>query len=156
MENNITNIDVLAIPENIGSLVNISKPDSLEIGNNIVEILVTAKNNITTKLYTINVYRRNINEDVLVSNKRVYDTNLVSLLKDENNTLVNPNTKSLIPKTDDSTNEINPSNSNKIVENEFNSNNGLINIILFVLILIIILILIFVLSNKKRNNEITK
>ena len=158
IENNITNIDVLAIPENIDSLVNISKPDSLKIGDNIIEILVTAKNNITTKLYTINVYRRNIDEDTLVTNKRVYDTKLVSLLKDENNTLVNPNTKSLLPDTDNSdnsNNSNNPGNSNRMIENEFESNNNLINIILFVLLLVIIIILIFVLSNKKTNKEFT-
>ena len=61
--NDTNNINLLAIPEDEEAKIKIDKNDKLQEGNNTIKITVTAKNNYTKKVYKINVYRRNENEE---------------------------------------------------------------------------------------------
>lgn len=61
--NDTDNINLLAIPEDEEAKIEIDKNDKLQEGNNTIKITVTAKNNYTKKVYKINVYRRNENEE---------------------------------------------------------------------------------------------
>lgn len=62
VESEIDTINILAIPQIEGATVNIDKPETLDYGENIVEITVVAKDGITQKKYTINVNRKNVDE----------------------------------------------------------------------------------------------
>ena len=61
--NDTNNINLLAIPEDEEAKIEIDRNDKLQEGNNTIKITVTAKNNYTKKVYKINVYRRNENEE---------------------------------------------------------------------------------------------
>ena len=61
--NNYESVNILAIPESTKAKVEIKKSEELQVGNNTVQIKVTAENGITSKTYDIEVYRRNEKED---------------------------------------------------------------------------------------------
>ncbi len=148
--NDISTIDVLAIPEKPNSNISISKPDVLEEGNNIVEILVTAENGETTKLYTINVYRRNMEEETAILEKRNYDTQLVATLINENdeptNPMIEPRTSS--PSFDNNTNS---TTSSTTYDNSNISN--VVVIVLIISILIFICTMIYIRYTKRKNSS---
>ena len=73
--NNVENLNILAIPSNMKSNVNISGNEKINYGKNIVSIVVTAPNGITKKTYKIDVYRRNEEEE------KVYNQNTVRGIK---------------------------------------------------------------------------
>ena len=60
----IQNLNILAIPENENANVSIYGNDNLNEGNNIVKITVTAPNRYTKKEITINIYKRNKEEEI--------------------------------------------------------------------------------------------
>lgn len=64
IENNIQKINILAITENPKASVKIKGNKELIEGNNQIEITVLAENGITQKTYIIDVYRRNLVEDL--------------------------------------------------------------------------------------------
>ena len=61
--NEINQLNILAIPENEQSKVEILSNDKLNEGNNKIEIKVTAPNGFTQRIYEINVYKRNKQEE---------------------------------------------------------------------------------------------
>ena len=79
--NNVENLNILAIPSNMKSNVNISGNEKINYGKNIVSIVVTAPNGITKKTYKIDVYRRNEEEE------KVYNQNRQEELKETQNRL---------------------------------------------------------------------
>lgn len=62
VSNNTKNLNIFAVPENENAKVKISGGENLKEGSNIVTVIVTAANGFSTKKYTIEVYRRNIEE----------------------------------------------------------------------------------------------
>lgn len=60
--NNITDLNILAIPQNENSIVEINGGKNLNIGENLVEISVLAENGFSKKIYEINVIRKNYEE----------------------------------------------------------------------------------------------
>lgn len=64
LANDVYNLELLAIPEKINAKVQILGNDTLKIGSNVIEIVVTAENGITTKKYTLTAYRRNEEEEI--------------------------------------------------------------------------------------------
>lgn len=58
VENEVEEINILAIPQNPNAHVKILGNKELKEGNNIVQILVYAQNQITLKKYEIQVYRK--------------------------------------------------------------------------------------------------
>ena len=129
ISNDTDNINLLAIPEDEEAKVEIDKNDKLQEGNNTIKITVTAKNNYTKKVYNINVYKRNENEE------KEY-----KLKQEENKELLNNIQKTSTSKED---------NNNQIQTEEQNKDMYLI---LTLIILLIILIFIVMLFKSKRKD----
>lgn len=62
VENEVKKLNVLAIPEDENSKVEIVGTDNLKVGDNFITISVTAPNGYTTKEYQIKVYRKDQEE----------------------------------------------------------------------------------------------
>ncbi len=62
VENNISQVNILAIPENINAKVSIEKDEELKIGDNIANITVLAEDGFSQKKYVINIHRMNEEE----------------------------------------------------------------------------------------------
>ena len=63
--NEINQLNILAIPENENGKVEILGNNNLNEGNNKIEIKVTAPNGFTQRIYEINVYKRNKQEETI-------------------------------------------------------------------------------------------
>ena len=63
--NEISQLNILAIPENEQGKVEILENNNLNEGNNKIEIKVTAPNGFTQRIYEINVYKRNKQEETI-------------------------------------------------------------------------------------------
>lgn len=63
VSNDITNLNILAIPENEQANVIIKGNENLVEGNNKITVSVTSLSGLKTKEYTINVYKRNLEEE---------------------------------------------------------------------------------------------
>lgn len=63
--NEINQLKILAIPENEKGKVEILGNNNLNEGNNKIEIKVTAPNGFTQRIYEINVYKRNKQEETI-------------------------------------------------------------------------------------------
>ena len=63
VSNETTNLKILAIPENESAKAEISGNGDLKEGNNLISITVTAPNGITQRIYQVNVYKRNAQEE---------------------------------------------------------------------------------------------
>lgn len=63
VSNETTSLNVLAVPENEKGTVQITGKNNLKEGNNLITIAVTAPNGISKRIYQINVYKRNQEEE---------------------------------------------------------------------------------------------
>lgn len=63
VSNVITDLNILAIPEDESGKAVISGGQDIKEGNNLIIIKVTAPNGITTREFQINVYKRNLEEE---------------------------------------------------------------------------------------------
>ena len=133
--NDTNNINLLAIPEDEEAKVEIDKNDKLQEGNNTIKITVTAKNNYTKKVYKINVYRRNENEE------KEY-----KLEQEENKELLNNIQRTSTSKED---------NNNQIQTEEQNKDIYLIITLIILLIILIFTVIFFKIrrSKKKQKNK---
>lgn len=61
--NEATILNIFAVPENQYAKVEIVRKEKLEEGNNLVKIIVTAQNGFSQKVYEVNAYRRNQEEE---------------------------------------------------------------------------------------------
>lgn len=61
----VKDLNIFAVPENENAKVEIKGEKGLKEGENIVTILVTAENGYTTKKYTVEVYKRNKEEQIV-------------------------------------------------------------------------------------------
>lgn len=66
--NDITNLNILAIPQNENANINISGGKNLVEGENLIEIIVSSQNGISKKIYQINAYR--LNDEETLKNKQ--------------------------------------------------------------------------------------
>ena len=81
INNNEEQLNILAIPENMGADVRIENNDKLTEGNNIIEIIVTAENKITKRVYKLNVYKRNEEE------QKIYEENRNKAIEESKKTI---------------------------------------------------------------------
>ena len=87
--NNTESLNILAIPENRDAKVEISDYNKLEIGDNKIQITVTAPNNYTKKVYNLNIHRRNEEEQKnYEENQKNNEIILERLLQENNNTSI--------------------------------------------------------------------
>lgn len=87
VSNDISNVNVFAVPENENAIVEIKGNDKLNEGKNLISVSVTAVNGFSKRVYEINAYRRNAEEEVLFkesqrvneeSLKEIYNVDKVS------------------------------------------------------------------------------
>ena len=129
VSNNIENVNVLAIPEKINAKVNIRKSNKLEIGDNVVEIIVTAEDNITKKKYIVTVHRRNNEEEEKTEEHREVQAEKLSTILQQNNNI------------NDNSGEIREETNNKTPINEEKRNKNEIIGILFLMVYFVLLII---------------
>ncbi|MBO4688230.1 MAG: cadherin-like beta sandwich domain-containing protein [Clostridiales bacterium] len=67
---NVTDVAVKAVAFNLNSKVTVDGQSNLQLGNNVVEITVTAEDGEAVKVYTINIYR---SDSVLVEGVQLRD-----------------------------------------------------------------------------------
>lgn len=84
LPSDIEQIDMLAVPENMNARVQIKKDNSLNVGDNLIEIIVTAEDGITTKKYQIEAHRRTIEEDTEYEKERVAQEKTLTRILEEN------------------------------------------------------------------------
>lgn len=101
VSNEITKLNIFAVPENEKGKVEIKGNDNLKEGNNLITITVTAPNGITKRDYIINVYKRNLEEEEIYKKeegeneqklKEAYEIEKTSV-ENENNSEENANPK---------------------------------------------------------------
>lgn len=130
---NITNLNILAIPEKAKSQVRIQGQNNLKYGSNTVTIKVIAENGITEKTYTINVYKRNEQEEIIEKEEEELKIEKVNAILEEKGI-------SEIEQNEDIKEEI-------IDKHEKKSKDEIM--ILFVILLAIILTVIII-KNKRK------
>lgn len=139
ISNDIYKLNILAVPQNINANVSIIGNENLKEGNNNIRIIVLAEDKITKKEYVLNVYKRNIREDMeYVSQKEIEIEKLSELLEE---------------------NVENQSTNNEIIENDNNNGSkegknifGII-IIPVIIVLIVVIAVVMYVRNKKGNNN---
>ena len=101
ISNDTTNLNILAVPENEQGIVQIIGNENLQEGNNLISVIVTAPNGITTREYNISAYKRNQEEEQkyleeqkgrLDKWEEAYDIEMHSDTNEETNTENNENT----------------------------------------------------------------
>lgn len=80
---NITNLNILAIPEKAKSQVIIQGQNNLKYGSNTVKVKVIAENGITEKTYTINVYKRNEQEEIIEKEEELKSEKINAILEEK-------------------------------------------------------------------------
>ncbi len=89
--NNIDKIDILAIPQRENAKVNIIGNGEMKVGDNKIEIDVTAQNGTTHKKYEITVHRRNNEEETKSKEEKEVQAERLSAIMQEENTKINNN-----------------------------------------------------------------
>lgn len=129
--NNITSLNVFAVPESENSKIEISGINELEVGDNLVEIIVTSPNQKMKKKYSLHVYRKTRKE-----------TNEDEETQKENNEKV----QELLSETN---NEYNVEKT-KLEVTQYKSNNNVIEIGILFSILFVLLIILALFKSKKN------
>lgn len=136
VSNEVTKLNLLAIPENEKASISVLGNEDLKEGNNDIKILVTAENGFTKKEIIIKVYKRSQSEE------EAYLTNQAK--KEE--LLKNAYTLEKIYKSEEQ--EI--VQEENIVKNEdYNKESYAKNIGKFVLVVIIFLVIVIIIHNLK-------
>lgn len=86
VSNDISNLDILAVPEQENAAIKIIGNDELKIGSNRIEINVIAQDGITNKKYVVEVYRRNKEEELMSIENGQIQAEKVSAIIDANKT----------------------------------------------------------------------
>ena len=134
----IIDLNIVAVPENENAKVEIVKHDKLQEGKNLIEIIVTAVDGISKKVYKIEVYRRNEQEEeVFIKNEKENEIKLKEIIEEEK-----------------ISNELNISNKTEEVKNDINKaqskqKNSSIWIILITVSVIFLIFIICIYKIKK-------
>ena len=131
VENNINQVNILAIPENINAKVSIEKDEELKIGDNIANITVLAEDGFSQKKYVVNIHRMNEEEQNEYERKQ------------------EENQKKLGELLSTSENNISVNKDMQISEKENNNTKKNITLIIIGIIFVIMVVLIAYLFRKK-------
>lgn len=131
VENNINQVNILAIPENINAKVSIEKDEELKIGENIANITVLAEDGFSQKKYVVNIHRMNEEEQNEYERKQ------------------EENQKKLGELLSTSENNISVNKDMQISEKENNNTKKNITLIIIGIIFVIMVVLIAYLFRKK-------
>lgn len=88
IEPTINEIDILAVPQSYQANVTITGNTNLQEGNNLIKILVTAENKITTKEYHIHAYKRTQEEQTKYEEEKKIETQRLSTLLENTNEIL--------------------------------------------------------------------
>ncbi len=129
--------NILAIAENSNSTVNISVPETLDIGDNLVTITVLAEDGFTSKTYYINIHRRTVAEedDAIAKESEMY-SQLSSLISSNELTLMDS------------------SSTTQEIDNTTNSNYITSLVISLIVVIFAIIIVIYFLKFRNRNKKV--
>ena len=131
-------LNILAIPEDMKANVEIKNNENLQYGENAIEILVTAENEITKRTYILNVYKRNEEEE------KAYKENEQNIIN-ESNALIEKISSSNDKYIYENEQDIKEANETKELQN---------NIIMWVgIILSIVVIITVIIRIKKEKNK---
>lgn len=133
VSNNITSLNIFAVPENENAKIEISGTNNLEVGDNLIEIIVTSQDEKMQKKYSVHAYRktkRETKEDEEV--KKDNDEKVQELLY-ENNSEYN------IQKT-------------KLVSTQQKINKNTLKLGILLSIVFVVLIIVALLKSKKIKN----
>ena len=136
--NEITNLNILAIPENENANVQIVGKDNLKEGNNIIKVTVTAENGFTKKVYEINGYRRNQKEEEKYKEEQ----------KENQNKLEE------IYQTEKISTQIDGTEEKQTEQGENKKGNNILKIILITIIVILIILAIIKYRKNKKTHKI--
>lgn len=131
VENNINQVNILAIPENINAKVSIEKDEELKIGDNIANITVLAEDGFSQKKYVVNIHRMNEEEQNEYERKQ------------------EENQKKLGELLSTSENNISVNKDMQISEKENNNTKKNMSLIIIGIIFVIMVVLIAYLFRKK-------
>lgn len=132
--NNTESLNILVIPENRGAKVEISDYNKLEVGDNKIQITVTAPNNYTKKVYNLNVHRRNEEEQKnYEENQKNNEIILERLLQEDDNTSIEQTS---------------------VTENAENKTNTRYYVLIALILIILIATIIFITIKLKTGNFI--
>lgn len=133
--NNIEALNIFAVPENENAKAQIIGNEMLKEGDNLIKVIVTAENGFSEKVFEIQCYKRNIEEEnVYEENKKANIEKLQQIYKAEKTSVVDENYE--------------------IDEKEDENQRQSLNIILLI-ILIVLLISIFVIKYKKKKTHMS-
>ena len=131
--NNTESLNILVIPENRGAKVEISDYNKLEVGDNKIQITVTAPNNYTKKVYNLNVHRRNEEEQKnYEENQKNNEIILERLLQEDDNTSIEQTS---------------------VTENAENKTNTRYYILIALILIILIATIIFITIKLKKKKS---
>lgn len=134
VSNDADKLNILAVPQNISASVNIIGNENLKEGNNIIKIIVNAQDKITKKEYILNVYKRNIREDMEYVNEKEIQIERLSELLEEN------------VENQSANNEINENKNN----DDYLANNDKRNLLIIIFAIIILLIVVVIVKVEKK------
>ena len=81
--NDISKIELLAIPQREGASVTISGSEEMQIGHNKIEVTVLAEDGITSKKYNIDIYRRNEAEEIEEQEQKEIEAERLAVILEE-------------------------------------------------------------------------
>lgn len=81
--NDVSKIELLAIPQREGATVTISGSEEMQIGHNKIEVTVLAEDGITSKKYYIDIYRLNETEEIQKQEQKEVEAERLSAILEE-------------------------------------------------------------------------
>ena len=135
-------LNILAIPEDMKANVEIKNNENLQYGENAIEILVTAENEITKRTYILNVYKRNEEEE------KAYKENEQNIIN-ESNALIEK-----ISSSDDGYIDKNEQDIKEVNETKELQNNIIMWVGIILSIVVIIIVIIRIKKEKKKSKYI--
>lgn len=130
--NGIENINILAIPQIENATVKILGNDKINVGDNKIQVIVTAENGTTIKKYYINVHRRSETEEKEYHIEEELQAKKLSSIMQEDNV------------------EEKIENNNQFEETELNNTNILLIIIVAIILIVIVAFLVYKHKFRKK------
>lgn len=128
VSNEISFLNVLAVPENEKAIVEVKGNENLKEGNNLINITVTALNGFSKRVYVINAYKRNSEEVLFKEQQKSNQEDLKELFE--------------VEKTDKENAEVYEQQGNVKQRNMVSDISVIVGVILILIVFVIIFIII--------------
>ncbi len=141
VSNEMTKLNILTIPENEQGKVEITGNNNLNEGNNKIEIKVIAPNGFTQRIYIVNVYKRNKQEEEIYNQEVTKVQERLEKAYSVDKTVSND---------DGNSDEIKGEDKKDFIENQEPKNHLLVAVDVFIIIAIIIGFLVYKIRKNKK------